>query len=115
MSEARFIWRGKDCTTYGALGSALCELETEQDAREFWDAYIAHLSRPAAELAGNTADHVARSNIGYLMGYYSEDARRRVYDLFAAFDVSHPIFGRETPTVDQALEAGRRFAMGEFS
>lgn len=31
---ARFIWRGEDCTSYGALGSALCALETPEQALE---------------------------------------------------------------------------------
>lgn len=31
------------------------------------------------------------------------------------FDVSHPIFGRQSPTPEEALEAGKRWARGELS
>ena len=111
---ARFIWRDKDCTAYGDLGGALCKLGTEQDAREFWDAYVAFLNRPTARLSGGTPESVAAANIGYLMGYYGPEERQRVYGLFP--QASHPIFGRfETePSAEQALEAGKRAALGEF-
>lgn len=112
--SARFIWRGKDVTQYGELGSALCSLKTEQDASEFWDAYVEFLSRPTAKLGGLSPSDVASANIGYLMGYYDREARQRVYGLFP--QASHPIFGRfeSEPTPEQALEAGKRFALGEF-
>lgn len=108
--DARFIWRGKDITRYGDLGSALCSLETEQDAAELWNAYIEFLSRPTARLGGRTPHEVAGSNIGYLMGYYGDEDRRRVYGLFP--QASHPIFGHDfgrgaDPTPEQAFEAGR--------
>lgn len=115
---SRFIWRDRDVTAYGDLGSALCALETEADAAEFWNAYVEYLSRPTAELGGKTAHEVAGANIGYLMGYYSPEARQRVYGLFP--QAAHPIFGHEfgrggtDPSPEKALEAGRRAALGEF-
>ena len=111
---ARFMWRGEDITQYGALGSALCELETEQDAAEFWNVYVEFLSRPSARLGGKAPEAVAGSNIGYLMGYYGDEERRRVYALFP--QASHPIFGHdfghggEDPTPAEALAAGARMA-----
>jgi hypothetical protein len=114
---ARFIWRGRDITRYGDLGDALCSLETEEDAAELWNTYIEFLSRPTARLGGKTPQEVAGSNIGYLMGYYGDGERRRVYALFP--QASHPIFGHDfgrgaDPTPAQAVEAGKRAALGEF-
>lgn len=96
--------------TYGEIGSALCALTTRDEARDFWRHYVAYLSRPDAKLIGRSPAEVAASNIGYLMGYYGPEERRRVYDLFSEFDVAHPIFGRSEPTFDEALAAGRKFA-----
>lgn len=98
------IWKGRSITQYGALGDALCCLTDEAEAREFWDAYVAYLSRPDAELCGKTPEAVAASNIGYLMGYYSPEERQRVYGLFPG--VAHPIFGRSEPTAAEAFAAG---------
>lgn len=99
--------------TYGDLGSALCALQTRDEAEEFWNAYVAHLSRPDAKLLGKSPEEVAAANIGYLMGYYGADDRQRVYDLFSEHSVAHPIFGREEPTPDEALDAGGRLMRGE--
>jgi hypothetical protein len=98
--------------TYGELGSALCRLQTKDEAAEFWHGYVGWLSRPDAKLVGGTPEQVAASNIGYLMGYYGPDERQRVYGLFAEFDVSHPIFGRSEPTPDEAFAAGKAWAAG---
>lgn len=114
---ARFIWRDRDLTRYGDLGSALCSLQTPEDAAEFWSAYVEFLSRPTARLGDKTPHEVAGSNIGYLMGYYGPEERERVYSLFP--QASHPIFGhgfgrdQPDPTPGQALEAGKRMMTGE--
>ena len=110
-----FQWKGQTIGNYGETGAALCALETPEEAAEFWDAYVAYLRRPEADLAGATPEAVAGSNIGYLMGYYGAEERQRVYDLFSAFNVSHPIFGRVEPTPGAAVEAGKRAVYGEFA
>lgn len=92
--------------TYGEIGEMLCALRAPEDAAEFWREYVEYLSRPDAKLLGQSPEHVARSNIGYLMGYYDAKARLRVYGLFEAFSVGHPIFGREEPTPIEAFGAG---------
>lgn len=98
--------------TYGELGAALCSLETEEQAAEFWQGYIAHLSRPDAQLLGQKPEAVAASNIGYLMGYYGQAERQRVYGLFRESNVAHPIFGTYEPTADEALQKGMQLGAG---
>lgn len=100
------IWRGRDISALGDLGSALCKLGTKDEAAEFWRGYVEHLSRPDAVLLGRTPEAVAASNIGYLMGYYGAEERQRVYGLFSAFEVAHPIFGTYEPTPTEAFAAG---------
>jgi hypothetical protein len=99
-------WKGHDISKYGDIGSALCAIETRDEARQFWDAYVDYLRRPDAELCGKAPEEVTSSNIGYLMGYYGPEERQRVYDLFDGFGVAHPIFGRSEPAA--TLLDGRR-------
>lgn len=116
MGDARLIWKGEDISQYGKLGDAVCAL-TEDDAAEFWETYVdyhyaAIIMKRGLEMASarEEAERIARSNIGYLMGYYGEEDRKRVYELFPA--VSHPVFGRmeadggTAPTAEEALLAG---------
>lgn len=86
-----FWWGDRDCSTYGDLGSTLCTIKTAEEAQSLWDAYVAWLSRPDAKLCGKGPEEVAASNIGYLMGYYGDEERKRVYALFPT--ASHPVFG----------------------
>lgn len=77
-----FHWRGQVVRTYGEIGAALCGLKTPAEAAEFFKVYRA-------------INEYAAPNIGYLMGYYDDETRRRVYALFDGADigVAHPIFG----------------------
>ena len=55
------MWQGDELSTYGEIGSALCELATTDEAAEFWQAYIDYLSRPDANLCGKPPEKVAAS------------------------------------------------------
>lgn len=105
-----FEWKGHSCSTVGELGNTLCKIQTKDEAEDFWRAYVEYLSGPNAEIGDRAPESVAGENIGYLMGYYGEDERQRVYSLFS--QASHPIFGRfeNSPTPDEAFEAGVQFA-----
>lgn len=109
---ASLIWRGQDITRLGDLGAALCALETEEDAAEFWNAYVEFLGRPTARLGGSSPEAAAGSNIGYLMGYYGPEERERVYGLFP--QATHPVFGHDfgrdgaDPTPEEAFTAEKK-------
>lgn len=94
--------------TIRELFNELCAIASPQDAAEFWHGYVQYLDRPEADLNGGAPEAVAASNIGYVMGYGTPEQRERVYGLFSAFNVSHPVFGRSEPTASEAFAAGRR-------
>lgn len=48
----------------------------------------------------------ARTNIGYLSGYFSREKADRILALFAA---EHPIFGKSPPTPEEAFATGQAF------
>ena len=93
--------------TIGELFNELCAIPSQQEAAAFWRDYVQYLNRPEAELKGGAPESVAASNIGYVMGYGTPEQRERVYGLFSAFNVSHPVFGRSEPTASEAFAAGR--------
>ena len=96
-------WNGKSLDTIGDLMDAMLAIDRASDAAEQAAAFM---SAYRAE-----SEH-ADPNIGYLTGYCGPEKAARLRELF---DVSHPIFGRTTPTVDEALAAGKRMAFGETS
>ena len=97
-------WNGKELATIGDLSDAmyviyrLASPEREEEARRFMADYRAE------------SEH-AETNIGYLTGYYGAKDADAMRELF---DVSHPIFGRKSPTPEEAFEAGKRWARGEL-
>jgi len=46
-----------------------------------------------------------------MSGYYGPEQMARIQHWFG---VAHPIFGQKVPSPEKALEAGKRFALGEF-
>lgn len=98
-----------DGQTIGQLVDDIAEIAKTGDrhaARAYFDAY-----RDWIVAAGHPATN-AEANIGYASGYCDPDTAKMIRDVF---DVSHPIFGRETPSAEKALEAGKRAALGEFN
>lgn len=95
-------WNGKDLDTIGTLSDAILAIvraDDQQAADRFMELYRAE--SPHAD-----------SNVGYLSGYYGAETMAQVQRMFGA---AHPIFGSAVPTMDAALEAGKRAAYGEFS
>jgi hypothetical protein len=97
-----FEWKGKQVLTIGQIGDAACALTTPEEAAEFLAAYKA-------------VNQHAEANIGYLMGYYGDEERSRVYRLMdqAGKVVVHPVFGArfgrgQDPTPEEAFEAGKK-------
>jgi len=84
-------------STYRELLRACCQCRTRRDAEEVLD----------KAKGGNPK--FAEANIGYLLGYLSEEERNRLYKLFPSCD--HPIFGAsfrhgKEPSPKQALMIG---------
>jgi hypothetical protein len=92
-----------DKATYGQLYGPAMEVQTEDEAQE----YFAVLVRRNARITGNSdqeATRIERINVGYFAGYYDRDTADRVYRLYG---FGHPIFGTTRPTFEQGINAGR--------
>lgn len=109
MGEWSFEFEGQNLSTIGKLGDFVVEVAKAGDrerAKRFMDAYT------AAELVVTDGDEaearsIAAQNVGYVAGYYGQEDMQAVWDVF---DVSHPVFGRTSPTPEVAVEAGKRSA-----
>lgn len=88
-------WKGKELRTIRDLmDRGIDKCETQEEAQEFMQLYRAD------------CEH-ADINIGYLSGYYGPTEMARIQDWFG---VVHPIFGKKTPTPEEAFAAGERMA-----
>ncbi len=86
-----FIWNGKTLKTVGDINDAMLSITNKQEAIAFRDAY-------------RKTNEFADENLGYLTGYCGATEMGRLQDLF---EVGHPIFGRSTPTPEEAFTAGK--------
>ncbi len=96
-----FIWNDKELPTYGDVMRAMRDIHARNDSEEAQQFMAAY----------RESNEHADPNVGYMTGYFGRQTAAEMRELF---DVSHPIFGRESPTPEQALEAGKRAALGEF-
>lgn len=105
----------KDSLTYGeCLGPAM-EITEEANAKQYLTAYAAFIQRSLDKEPRKdnmTALEVAKINLGYYAGYYSNETRERVERLFGC---AHPIFSaiseKGAPTPEAAFAAGIAFVV----
>ena len=94
--------------TIGEAYKPAMAITDANEAQEYFEKLVAH-----SMLHGNSrkeAEEIEKSNLGYFAGYYSNETRKRVEQLFSC---AHPIFGtiaNGTPTPEQAFELGKKFA-----
>ncbi len=93
--------------TYGDILTPTKEVENREEAKIYFEAYVAYLAEHQANgepgMQGYDPTAVASANIGYYSGYFDNETMSRVQDLF---DVSHPVFGRSIPTAKEAFDTG---------
>lgn len=102
----------KEITIGDKYGPAM-EITDQDEADAYFqicvDHCMVHFDRERGE-----AESIERQNLGYFSGYYGAEVRERVERLFHC---SHPVFGsiavNGSPTLEEALEAGRK--LGETS
>lgn len=75
--------------TYRDLLAPAMEVQTKRGAQLFMREYIAHLMR-CYKQDRKRALYIARTNVGYYSGYYSQETMSRVRRLYG---FGHPIFG----------------------
>lgn len=86
------------------------EARTKDEAKQYLKDYVAYIQENTSELAVyNNAEDIAKKNLGYWSGYYSENVRRYIEDLF---ECEHPVLGSikefGIPTTHEVFECGRR-------
>lgn len=99
----------KQMTYEECLGPAML-ITDQEDADQYLEAYLKsiqeHLDETKSE---DSAERIAKSNLGYWAGYHSHEVRERVEKLFKC---SHPVFGsikdNGAPTPQQAFDAGKK-------
>ncbi len=108
----KFNPKNKKSLTYGECLDPAMEITDAADAKQYLADYAAFIQTSLNREPRNdnmTAEQIAKTNIGYYAGYYSDKTRERVERLFKC---SHPIFGgiakNGPPTQEQAFDAGMR-------
>lgn len=97
-----------DRLTIGECYGPAMSIKTREEAKSYFDRLVERHIR----VTGNDrakAEIIERSNLGYYAGYYDRETMTRVNDLF---DTQHPIFGKEPPSPERALQAGMDAARG---
>lgn len=102
----KFNPESKEILTYGECLSPAMEITDIENAKQYLNGYVAYLQKhldnePRDD--NKTALEIAKINLGYWAGYYSDTVSKRVKELFNA---SHPIFGDVIPTAKQAFQCG---------
>ena len=88
---------------------AVLEVETQEQADEYFEACVEHCMRITGRSRADAED-VERQNLGYFAGYFGGADRVRVEQLFRC---AHPVFGKAaigTPTSEEAFARGLRMA-----
>lgn len=88
------LWKGKELKTLGDVKDAIESIDSPDEARQFMEEY--KKDSPSADM-----------NVGYLSGYFGVTNARKIRKLFG---VSHPVFGDEDWSPQDAFNLGMRVA-----
>lgn len=94
--KGHFSWRGMDINGIDKLFEAAMKCSTREEAESLLNAAVE---------AGTPRDIVLK-NLGYVCGYYSQEAMDKINALFGA---EHPLFGKTFPTPAKAFQMGVDF------
>lgn len=94
--------------TIGEKYDPVLSMTTKEEAHAYFEACVEHTMEFGS--SREEAESIERQNIGYYAGYADSATMRRVHELF---DTEHPIFGRTTPSPQEAIQAGRNQASGD--
>lgn len=97
--------------TFKAILAPAMEIAKQGDteaAQRYIEAYDQHLAEIQPDLDAEGRRSIIMSNLGYYAGYYDDEMRTAVEEVFGAI---HPIFGTMRPTPEQAFAMGQ--AVGE--
>ena len=106
----KFNSENKEILTYGDCLEPAMKITDKEDAEQYFESYVEYIQRfldknPRED--NKTAEDIAKNNLGYFAGYYSNETRERVERLFLC---EHPVFGsikeRGIPTTEEAFKMG---------
>ncbi len=94
--------------TYGDVLGPAMEITRKDDAAQYLKEYVAFIQKDLDEKGlKDDATAIAKSNLGYYAGYYSNAVRERVEELF---ECNHPVFGsikeNGAPSAAEAFQMG---------
>lgn len=80
-----------------------------EEAAEYVNLYVDYLILDW-DRTPDEAQEIVLNNVGYFAGYFGQETRRAVREVFGA---SHPIIGdREDMTAEELFDAGFQYAQG---
>lgn len=92
--------------TIGDCLEPAMKITDKKDADQYLKDYIKYIDSFQEKDA--SSESIAKSNLGYYAGYYSNEVRERVEKLFCC---SHPVFGsikeNGIPTPQEAFDMGK--------
>jgi len=87
-------------------------ITSKKDAEQYLEKYILFIQKNIdkdPKRVNDNAEEIAKSNLGYFAGYYSNEVRKKIEELFGC---SHPFFGsvkdNGIPTAKEAFEIGKK-------
>ena len=109
----KFNPENKKDLTYGDILEPAMKITDREDAQQYLKSYIDYIQADLdKEKKKDDAAQIAKHNLGYFAGYYSNETRERVEKLFSC---EHPLFGsikeKGAPTAKEAFEIGK--SLGE--
>ena len=84
----KFNPENKEDLTYGECLDPIATITEQEDADQYFAAYVEYVKTFLSDSEISRAEEIARHNIGYFAGYYSQEVRDRVNKLFKT---KHPI------------------------
>lgn len=125
----KFNPKGKKRLTYGEVLKPAMEITDPEDAKQYFNTYVEFVlcelkndktkyrQSEAIDIDAmlrKEAEDICKSNLGYFAGYYDNETRKRVEELFLC---EHPVFGsykeNSVPTPEEAFNAGMNYTKGK--
>ena len=110
----KFNQKNKKSLTYDEALSPAMKIVDQSEADQYLKEYISYIQKYLDKDKNtnheHSAEYIAKTNLGYFAGYYSDEVRKQVESLF---NCTHPIFGsikNGSPTVKEAFELGKNMA-----
>jgi hypothetical protein len=87
----------------------VCQAKTKKEMQAKFKELVAEVLRMNPEKDPTEIHNIQLSNVGYMAGYYSVETFKNVMNWLGT---SHPIFGKNYPTPEEAFEKGKTASKG---